>query len=308
MGHAIEVIGLRKRFGEVTALAGIDMVVEEGEVHGLLGPNGAGKSTLLRILFGLVQADQGEAKIFGREHLIDGPGATLAGVAGFVDRPSFYPYLTARQTLKMLAQADGVANPPIAEVLSVTGIAQAADRKVSGWSTGMRQRLGLANALVRRPRLLLLDEPTEGLDPSGTRQLIELLRVVASDGVTVLLCSHDMLEVDELCDSATVIHRGQVAMAGPLPVLRASAPAGQLRVATSNDEVAHVIAGRFALKVGPHPRGGLAVQASPAELHDFVCEMGRRDVSVTLLEQDVPPLTALFYALTEQKLEPVGAL
>ena len=108
MGHAIEVTGLRKRFGEVTALAGLDMVVEEGEVHGLLGPNGAGKSTLLRILFGLVQADDGEAEIFGHEHLIDGPVATLAGVAGFVDRPSFYPYLTARQTLKMLAQTDGV--------------------------------------------------------------------------------------------------------------------------------------------------------------------------------------------------------
>ena len=308
MGHAIEITGLMKRFGDVTALAGVDMVVEEGEVHGLLGPNGAGKSTLLRVLFGLVQADEGEAKIFGREHLVDGPVATLAGVAGFVDRPSFYPYLTARRVLEMLAQVDGVPNPPIDEVLSVTGIASAADRRVSGWSTGMRQRLGLASALIRRPKLLLLDEPTEGLDPSGTRQLIDLLRVVATDGVTVLLCSHDMLEVDELCESATVINRGVVAMSGPLPQLRASAPAGQLRVATSNDESALVIAGRFALKVGPHPRGGLAVQASPAELHDFVCEMGRRDVSVTLLEQDVHPLTALFYELTEQTREPVGAL
>ncbi len=308
MVHAIEIAGLRKCFGDVTALAGVDMVVEEGEVHGLLGPNGAGKSTLLRILFGLVQPDGGDAKIFGREHLVDGPAATLTGVAGFVDRPSFYPYLTARRTLELLARADGMASPPIDEVLTVTGIANAANRKVSGWSTGMRQRLGLACALVRRPKLLLLDEPTEGLDPSGTRQLIDLLRVVASDGVTVLVCSHDMLEVDELCDSATVINSGEVAMSGSLPVLRASAPAGQLRVTTSNDDAAVVIAGRFSLKIGPHPRGGLAVHAAAGELHDFVCEMGRRDVSVTLLEQDVHPLTALFYELTEQKLEPVGAL
>ena len=254
-----------------------------------------------------MQADEGEARIFGREHLLDGPVATLAGVAGFVDRPSFYPYLTARRTLELLAEADGTAGPPIDEVLSLTGIAGSADRKVNGWSTGMRQRLALACALVRRPRLLLLDEPTEGLDPSGTRQLIDLLRVVASDGVTVLLCSHDMLEVDELCDSATVINHGEVALAGPLPVLRALAPAGQLRVHTSNDESALAIAARFSLKVGPHPRGGLAVEASPSELHGFVCAMGRRDVSVTLLEQDVHPLTALFYKLTEQALEPAGA-
>lgn len=283
------------------------MVVEEGEVHGLLGPNGAGKSTLMRILFGLVQQDDGEAKIFGREHPYDGAVATLTGVAGFVDRPSFYPYLTARRTLEMLAQADGSANAPINEVLVKTGIADAADRKVSGWSTGMRQRLGLACALLRQPKLIVLDEPTEGLDPSGSRQLIELLRTVASDGVTVLLSSHDMLEVDALCDSATVINRGKVVMAGTLPELRAAAPVGQLRVTTSDDDAAVAIAGRFSLKVTAHPRGGLSLEALPSELHSFVCEMGRRDVSVTLLEQDVPPLTGLFYQLTEQVPEPVGA-
>jgi ABC-2 type transport system ATP-binding protein len=262
---------------------------------------------LLRILFGLVHPDEGRAALFGREHPYDGTVATLAGVAGFVDRPNFYPYLTARKTLELLARTDGLADPPIDEVLATTGIADAAERKLAGWSTGMRQRLGLASALLRRPRLLLLDEPTEGLDPTGSRELIELLRAVTSDGVTVLLSSHDMLEVDSICDSATVINRGEVAMSGPLSVLRASAPPGRLRVRTSDDNAAVAIAGGLALKVDSHPSGGLSVQAAPAELHEFVCAMGRQDVSVTLLEQEVPPLTALFYQLTEKRPASVGA-
>jgi ABC-2 type transport system ATP-binding protein len=308
VAEAIEVSGLRKSFGEVTALAGVDMTVEAGEVHGLLGPNGAGKSTLLRILFGLVEADQGRALIFGREYAIDGSVETLAGVAGFVDRPHFYPYLTARRTLELLARADGLAEAPIDEVLAFSGLTDAAGRKVSGWSTGMLQRLGLATALLRQPRLLILDEPTEGLDPSGSREVIDLLRIVASDGVTVLLSSHDMLEVDSVCDSATVINRGAVAMSGPLSVLRSAAPAGQLRMTTSDDAAALALAGRFPLKVDRHALGGLSLKVGPAELHEFVCEMGRRDVSVTSLEQEVPPLTALFYELTENQRERAGAL
>jgi ABC-2 type transport system ATP-binding protein len=303
VARAIEVTGLRKAFGEVTALDGVDLSVDAGEVHGLLGPNGAGKSTLLRILFGLVEADEGHALIFGREHAIDGSVNTLAGVAGFVDRPHFYPYLTARRTLQLLARADGLADAPIDEVLTFSGLTDAADRKVSGWSTGMLQRLGLATALLRQPRLLILDEPTEGLDPSGSREVIDLLRIVASDGVTVLLSSHDMLEVDSVCDSATIIDRGEVAMSGPLSSLRSAAPPGRLRMASSDDDAAMAIAQHFSLRAGRHPLGGLSLEAGPAELHELVCEMGRRDVSVTSLEQEVPPLTALFYDLTENHRE-----
>jgi ABC-2 type transport system ATP-binding protein len=308
VAHAVEVAGLRKSFGEVTALAGVDLTVETGEVHGLLGPNGAGKSTLMRILFGLVAADDGQALIFGRDHIIDGSMETLADVAGFVDRPHFYPYLTARRTLELLARADGLVDAPIDEVLTFAGLAGAADRKVSGWSTGMLQRLGLVSALLRRPRLLILDEPTEGLDPSGSREVVDLLRIVASDGVTVLLSSHDMREVDSVCDSATVINRGEVAMSGPLSSLRSAAPPGRLRLTTSDDEAALALAGQCALKVDRHSLGGLALEVDPADLHDFVCQMGRRDVSVTGLEQEVPPLTALFYDLTEGPKERAGAL
>jgi ABC-2 type transport system ATP-binding protein len=308
VANAIEVTGLRKRFGGVTALAGVDLAVEAGEVHGLLGPNGAGKSTLLRILFGLVGPDDGRALIFGHEHAVDGSVETLAGVAGFVDRPHFYPYLTARRTLEILARADGLGAAPVDEVLAFAGLTDAAERKVSGWSTGMLQRLGLAAALLRRPRLLILDEPTEGLDPSASREVIDLLRLVASDGVTVLLSSHDMLEVDSVCDGATVINRGEVAMSGPLTLLRSAAPPGRLRMRTSDDAAALSLAGRFSLRAERHPLGGLALEVGTEELHDLVCEMGRRDVSVNLLEQEVPPLTALFYDLTEGQRAGAGVL
>ncbi len=301
--RAIEVGALTKSFGEVDALSGVDMVVNVGEVHGLLGPNGAGKSTLLRILFGLVRPDSGQAVIFGREHDVEGPAATLAGVAGFVDRPHFYPYLTARRTLELLAEVDGMKDAPIDEVLARTGLTEAAGRKVRGWSTGMLQRLGIACALLRRPRLLMLDEPTEGLDPVGARQLDDLLRSLASDGVTVLLSSHNMAEVDSLCDSATILHKGCVVRHGHLDELRASAPLGRHHLKTSDDASAMAIAAGYRIKLHPHQRGGLSVQAGPAELHDLVCDLGRRDVSVVALEQEVAPLTALFYQLTESDEE-----
>ena len=152
MTSAIDVTGLTKTFGRVSALSDVDLRVEPGEVHGLLGPNGAGKSTLLRVLFGLVRPDAGRAALFDRDHRIDGSVHTLAGVAGFVDRPHFYPYLTARRTLEHLAVADGrAAVAPIDDVLSDVGLSDVANRRVAGWSTGMLQRLGLACALLRRP-------------------------------------------------------------------------------------------------------------------------------------------------------------
>jgi ABC-2 type transport system ATP-binding protein len=298
MGSAISVRGVTKTFGRVTALFDVDLRVEPGEVHGLLGPNGAGKSTLLRILFGLVRPDSGVVALFDRQRGTDSRLDPLAGVAGFVDRPHFYPYLTARRTLELLAIADGQASvAPINEILSAVGLADVADRRVAGWSTGMLQRLGLACALLRRPRLLLVDEPTEGLDPIGARELLATLRVCALDGITVLLSTHDMSEVEEVCDGATILHRGAVVRSASIDELRASAPRGRHRLSTSDDETALAVAGRHPVAVERQARGGLSLEAGPGEMHDFVCELGRRNVSVVRLEQEVAPLTALFYHL-----------
>jgi ABC-2 type transport system ATP-binding protein len=297
---AVEVEALTKTFGRVVALDDVELSVAPGEVHGLIGPNGAGKSTLLRILFGLARPDRGRAALFGREHAVHGTTETLRGVAGFVDRPRFYPFLSGRQNLELLARVDGAPDAGrVDEVLETTRLSDAGSRKVGGWSTGMRQRLGLAAALLRRPRLLLLDEPTTGLDPAGARDLSSLIRSLRHDGVTVLLSSHDMAGIDALCDSASILNRGRVLRRGSIGELRASAPAGRHRLETSDDDAALEVGRRHPVTVDRHERGGLALQAGRKELHDFVCELGRLDISVVLLEQEVPPLAALFYELVD---------
>ena len=193
---SIEISGLCKAFGAVRAVDCVDLRVEPGELRGLLGPNGAGKTTLLRLLFGLVRPDAGRIAISD-------------GVAGFVEEPRFYPYLSGRRTLELLAELDGgTARARVDEALDLVGLTREAGRRVGGYSTGMRQRLGVAAALLSTPRVLLLDEPTTGLDPSGARELRLLLRSLADDGVTVLLSSHDMDEVADICGSVTIMRSG----------------------------------------------------------------------------------------------------
>jgi ABC-2 type transport system ATP-binding protein len=274
--------------------------VNAGEIHGLLGPNGAGKSTLLRVLFGLVRPDAGRVALFGAEQQAHGSAYPLQGVAGFVDRPNFYAYLSARQMLRMLAKADGLgADDLVDAVLAAVGLTEAAGRRIARWSTGMLQRLGIAAALLRRPRLLVLDEPTEGLDPSGSRDLLELIRSLAAGGVSVLLSSHDMAEVDAVCDAATILHHGRVARSAFVAALRAAAPPGRHRLVTTDDGVALRILRAHQFDFEIHPRGGITLQVGPAELHQLGLNLGRAGVSIQLLEQEVAPLTALFYALTD---------
>jgi ABC-2 type transport system ATP-binding protein len=209
---AVEVRGVTKWFGETTALHGADLSVVSGEVHGLLGPNGAGKTTLLSVLFGLVLPDEGSVRLFGRTRAESG-ARWLDGVGGFVETPRFYPYLSGRGNLTVLAGLDGGDAASLIDVaLDRVGLdGTVARRKVRGYSLGMRQRLGLAAAMLRRPRLLILDQPAKGMDPAGIRELRATLRRLAADGVTVILSSHDMAQVEEICDSVTIMASGRVA-------------------------------------------------------------------------------------------------
>ncbi|MGH2892183.1 MAG: ABC transporter ATP-binding protein, partial [Solirubrobacteraceae bacterium] len=181
--EAVTASGLVKRFETTTAVDVLDLVVAPGQVHGLLGANGAGKTTLLRLLFGLIVPDAGSIALLGRP--LGGAGsAALDHVAGFVEEPSFYPYLSGRANLSLLAKLDGQVPPAlIHEVLERVGLSERAAGRVGGYSTGMRQRLGIAAALLRTPRLLLLDEPTSGLDPGGARAVATLMRELADQGV-----------------------------------------------------------------------------------------------------------------------------
>src|ERR671920_773624 len=191
---AIEARGLVKRYDEITAVDRVDLTVRAGDVYGYLGPNGAGKTTSLRMLLGLIRPDEGTAKLFGRDPLTEGVRA-LDGVAGFVEAPRFYPYLNGRRNLELVAALDGDgAAERIDAALDTVDLAERAKHKVGGYSHGMRQRLGIAGALLRAPRLLLLDEPTTGLDPAGMRDMRRLVRRLADQGMTVLLSSHLMGE------------------------------------------------------------------------------------------------------------------
>jgi ABC-2 type transport system ATP-binding protein len=278
--EAVAVRDLRKAYGEQTALGGVTMSVERGRVHALLGPNGAGKTTLLRVLLGLVRPDAGTVDVRGT-------------TGGFVETPGAYPYLTGRQNLRLLASMDD--HPAdVDAVLERVDLTARADTKVGTWSLGMRQRLGLAAGLLRRPDVLVLDEPANGLDPGGARALRGLVRGLADEGLTVLLCSHDLPEVDEVADDVTVLLAGRVAWEGSIADLRAR-PGGRF-LSTSDDERALALAGT--LRVETRPGGGLLVVATTAELDAFVLALAREGVAVRELVSEGVPLEQAFLELT----------
>jgi ABC-2 type transport system ATP-binding protein len=297
----VEARGATKWFGATTALDGVDMTVPPGVVHGLLGPNGAGKTTLLAALFGLVLPDEGTLRLFGRTRGEAGP-SWLDGVGGFVETPRFYPYLTGRQNLAVLARLDGAdAAVLIDQAIESAGLSGARRQKVRGYSLGMRQRLGLAAAMLRRPRLLILDEPANGMDPAGIRDLRAALRRLAADGVTVLLSSHDMAQVEEICDSVTVLQHGRVVFAGGLSAMRAGAPEGVWQLRTSDDTAALAAAGDVTgVKAAPRDEGGLSVHSVQERLDDYVVQLGRAGIAVRGLEPEVTPLESLFFQLTQE--------
>ena len=299
---AVEACGLSKWFGETTALDGVDLAVRRGAVHGLLGPNGAGKTTLLSSLFGLILPDEGTLRLFGRTRSEAGP-AWLNGVAGFVETPRFYPYLSGRRNLEVLAGLDGGdAADLIGEALARAGLAEAGRQRVRGYSLGMRQRLGLAAAMLRRPRLLILDEPTNGMDPAGIRDLRATLRRLARDGVTVILSSHNMAQVEDICDSVTVLHHGKAVFAGRLDTMRADAPDPVWHLRTSDDAAALDLAGDLAgCKAEFAADGGLVVFAAQDRLDEYVLVLARQSVAVRGLALDVTPLEALFFQLTGEE-------
>jgi ABC-2 type transport system ATP-binding protein len=291
--------GLVKRYGDLVAVDHVDLTVERGDVFGYLGPNGAGKTTSLRMLLGLIRPTTGEIRLFGCDPLVDGAKA-LAGVAGFVEGPTFYPYLTGRRNLRLLAAYDdGDSRSRIEEMLELVELRDRGDDKVGGYSHGMRQRLGIAAALLRDPKLLLLDEPTTGLDPAGMRDMRDLVRRLAAHGITVLLSSHLLGEVEELCNRVAIIRKGRIVYEGSLRDLLATAASGYRLRSPEPERAKALLLAQPGIGDVTAIDGEVRFQADEAAVAALSIALGQARIGVTALVPQTASLEELFLGLTE---------
>jgi ABC-2 type transport system ATP-binding protein len=295
--------GLTKRYPGVTALDGLDLTVPAGQVFGFLGPNGAGKTTTLRILLGLIRPTSGRAWLQGQP--VPAPRG-LAGVGAMIEEPAFYPWLTGRSNLAVLA----LTGPPlpagedaVGAALDRVGLAGVADRKVKGYSQGMRQRLGLALALLRRPSLLLLDEPANGLDPAGIAEFRALLRALASEGSTVFLSSHLLSEVEQVCDQVAVVRSGRLVEQGPVASLAAAR--SRVRVMLDPADLRPALA--LLRRWGAQPDGPGAVLVETPDSRSVNEALGRGGIWARQLTLSRPGLEEAFLSLTETITPEVGS-
>jgi ABC-2 type transport system ATP-binding protein len=304
---AVRARGITKCFDDVVALEAVDLDVVAGQIHGLVGPNGAGKTTLLGLLLGLAVPDRGSLEVLGMP-----AGRALAapdGVTGFVDGPGLYPALTARGNLLALASLRGprAQTANIDEVLEQVGLSDVAGDRVRGFSLGMRQRLGLAAALLTKPRLLVLDEPYNGLDPAGKKHVHGVLTQLAANGATVVLSSHRMDDLEALCSEVTIVSTGRVVFSGPLGKLADASRELDYRLVTSDQQAARQVAAatpgiRMIDDAGTRPDGeAFAVRALLPALDELVPRLVQAGIAVRELTPVVSPLESAFLALTEQQ-------
>ncbi len=227
---AVEIAGLTKRFGDFVAVDALSFRVPKGSIFGFLGPNGAGKTTTLGMILGLIPFDAGSARVLGFDVRTQLPEA-LARTGALVERPAFYPYLSGRRNLSLLARVAGIKDQALVErALEEVDLTSRADAKFGGYSTGMKQRLGIAAALIRRPELVILDEPTSGLDPAGQLEIRNLVRELAQTGRTILLSSHLLNEVQQVCTYVAIIDRGKLIQTGPLAQILAAEDVVEIRL------------------------------------------------------------------------------
>ena len=279
MSAVLEADNLSKSYGKVKALDGLSLSVPPGGVYGVLGPNGAGKSTLFRIWLGLVRPTEGSAKVLGA---IAGRDARIERRAGsMIETPRFPPYLSARQVLRMLAKASGLKKADyearIDSLLERVNLTDAADRKVRGFSVGMAQRLGIAAALITQPEMLILDEPTSGMDPAGINEMRALIRELADkDGVTVVIASHQLAEVQRVCDRVAILDHGRLVSEGAVSELVSGQASGLRIVATPTAAVLKLLG-----KKGIRDGEGVLALIERREAPDLFRRLVAENISIT---------------------------
>src|SRR6516225_3684609 len=302
---AVRARGISKSFDEVVALDRVDLDIARAQIHGLVGPNGAGKTTLLGLLLGLAVADRGDLELLGSpvRRTLSLPDR----VAGFVDGPGLYPSLTAAQNLAALARLRGSGSDGIGDALEQVGLTDVAHDRVRGFSLGMRQRLGLAAALLTKPRLLVLDEPANGLDPAGKRHVHNTLVRLAADGATIILSSHRMDDLAAMCSEVTILATGRVVFSGPLNKLAGENRELDYRLRTSDSGAARRVAAEtdgisVVDDAGPRPDPEvIVVRALVSDLDELVPRLVRADIAVRELAPVTSPLESAFLALTDQQ-------
>lgn len=289
----VETRKLTKHYGRVPVVEGLDLTVRRGEVYGFLGPNGAGKTTTLRMLLGLIRPTSGSATVMGER---PGDPASLARVGALVESPAFYPYLSGRDNLRVMARYSGVPGSRVEAVLEQVELAERARDRYRKYSLGMKQRLGVAAALLKEPELLILDEPTNGLDPRGMAEMRSLIRRLGTGERTVLLSSHLLSEVEQICDRVGVIRRGRLVAEGTVAELRGG---GGLLVRAEPLEQAAAVAARLEEVEGVQVEdGALRITAAP----EAAAEINRKLVSAGLRVSELRPsgrtLEEVFLQLT----------
>jgi ABC-2 type transport system ATP-binding protein len=301
----LEVRGFTKKFGDFVAVDSLSFEVRQGDVYGFLGPNGSGKSTTIRAVFGLVEPTEGEIHLLGRQ--AGGPGGR-EGVAGFVDAPGFYDYLSARDNLKVLAAADRrKGEPPMARILQTVGLLGRERDKVKTYSTGMKQRLAIASALLREPEVLILDEPTNGLDPGGMRDVRALIRRLNEEGLTIFLSSHLLAEVEQLCNRVAVIGHGRLLAEGTIAEVVGgdNGRPGYRLVVDDAKSALRILEGVTGASVAEPPDGfggeEIRLAVGPEGPGPVVRDLVAGGVAVLALVPARPSLEDLFLELTEER-------
>ncbi len=302
-GWAVETHGLTKRFGSNVAVNGVELRVPRGYAFGYLGPNGAGKTTLIRTLLGLTRADGGTMSLLGIPVPADRSRA-LAGVGAIVDEPRFHPHLTGRDNLRLLAAArGGDAAGRIDPSLERVGLTERADHKVASYSMGMRQRLGVASCLLGDPKLLILDEPMNGLDPAGMHQMREMIVSLADEGRTVVLSSHLLDEVERTCDAVAIVDRGRVVRQGPIDELIRAAGAASVQVECTDPAQAARLIDEAGIAAGTSlTEAGLTIALPAGASRELVADINRRlvgaGISVYGLQEARASLEDWFLSVT----------
>ncbi|HEX3813731.1 MAG TPA: ABC transporter ATP-binding protein [Mycobacteriales bacterium] len=307
---AVATTGLTKRFrGGQVAVNAIDLVVPSRSVYGFLGPNGSGKTTTIRMLLGLISPTAGTHELFGQP--MPGQAAqVLPRVGALVEGPAFHLHLSGRANLARVDAADRTADPRtasarIAEALDRVGLSIAAGKKVRNYSLGMKQRLGIAAALLQPRELLVLDEPTNGLDPQGTREVRSLISSLADEGTTVLISSHLLSEVEQICTHVGVMHAGRLIRQGPLDALREGQTA-QVQVHTAQPAEAVAVLDRLGLAHVTRQGSDVTAELDGRPPEDICAELVRAGVGIRGFVVDAPTLEDVFVSLTGEGFDVSG--